>query len=118
MGVRVLLVDDEPELCELWSEMLTAAGHEVVSVGSVGAARERVAEGFAVAVVDWTLPDGKGSAVIAAIEAAGVGTRTVLVSGLGPMLPAGHGADVVLAKPFRLRELVQQVNQLAGASDG
>lgn len=114
MSERLLLVDDEPELRDLWSEVLSSAGREIVLAGSVSEARARIADQgpFAVAVIDWTLPDGKGDAVVRAL--AGSGTRTLLVSGLGPALPHGHGADAVLGKPFRLRELVQKVAELAG----
>lgn len=118
MGVRVLLVDDEAELRELWAEILEARGYAPVGARCVQDVRDLLAEGLdiGVAVVDWTLPDGRGSDVRALLRDGGITAPIVFASGLGPMLPEGHGGDAILAKPFRTRALVDLLDQLVAGS--
>ncbi len=114
MGLRVLLVDDERDLIELWCDVLASRGHEVVAADGVQRVRELVAGGLAVdvAVVDWTLPDGRGDTVLRTLRAAGLTCPVVFASGLGPLLPGDHGGQKVLPKPFRVRDLVRTVEEL------
>lgn len=114
MAARVLLVDDESELRMLWREVLEASGHEVVTAGSVAEVREAVGAGLRadVAIVDWTLPDGRGSDVREALRAGHVHCPVVFASGLGPLLPDGHGGVRVLTKPFRVKTLIEIIDEV------
>ena len=114
MGATVLLVDDEAELRALWREMLESVGHTCLEAGSVHDVRALVAgrPAIDIAIVDWTLPDGKGSAVRDTLIAAGFDIPLVFATGLGPVLPGGHGATRVLSKPFRMRALLDTVAEL------
>lgn len=117
MGARVLLVDDEQELRTLWREVLANAGHHVIEAGSVRDVRTWAPGAVAdVAVVDWTLPDGNGRAVLDVLRGSGIQCPVVYASGYGASLPRGHGGDAILAKPFRVRELVQLVATLTGGA--
>ena len=115
MPIRVLLVDDEVELRDLWREVLEDRGHAVTAVGSVAQVRQLVTDGLEVdvAVVDWTLPDGRGSDVRATLRAGRIDCPVVFASGLGPMLPPDHGGAKVLSKPFRVRALLDTVTEFA-----
>lgn len=116
MGVRVLLVDDEQELRALWREVLANAGHRVHEAGSVAEVRAWATDGQAdVAIVDWTLPDGTGGDVRDLLRAAGLTCPVLFASGYGASLPRGHGGDAILAKPFRVRDLLQAVDRLTGS---
>jgi two-component system response regulator PilR (NtrC family) len=58
---QVLVVDDEPDIRELLELTLTKMGLGVVSVGSMGEARERLKSArFDLCLTDMRLPDGEG----------------------------------------------------------
>ncbi|HEU4644180.1 MAG TPA: sigma-54 dependent transcriptional regulator, partial [Burkholderiales bacterium] len=58
---QVLVVDDEPDIRELLELTLTKMGLGVVSVGSMGEARERLRSArFDLCLTDMRLPDGEG----------------------------------------------------------
>jgi DNA-binding NtrC family response regulator len=110
MSLRVLVVDDDPGICEFVSDCLAEAGYHVRCAGSIPAAREAGAE-FApdVALVDMVLP-GRGSGTQLASELAANGAGVVLMSGYPDAM---DGQERLLfpfiAKPFRLRTLLQAV---------
>ena len=115
MKRNVLLVEDERELRELWCELLSANGCSVTVAETVGQARQALLgrdTPFDLALVDWTLPDGLGSEVIGLGRGLGGFRASVVTSGLGNRLPAGHGADAVLAKPFRVQDLLDLMERL------
>lgn len=114
MATRVLIVDDERELCALWSEVLADSGYEVSTFGSLADLQRGLDQSLSwdVAVIDWTLPDAKGPDVVRLLRSAGVDCPVVFASGLGPMLPDGHGGARVLGKPFRIRDLLRAVEDL------
>ena len=112
MGKSLLLVEDEVELLSLWTEILQGSGHDVVCTSTVAdacASLNQTDARFDLALVDWTLPDGNGGEVIALAQKLGNVSTLVLTSGLGHHVMGGHGADHMLAKPFRLRELLAMV---------
>ena len=113
--MRVLLVDDELELRALWREILEGLEFTVSVAGSVTEALGLLEDGarFDVAVVDWTLPDGVGSDVLRAIRKVDGSTAVIYASGLGPLLPATHGGDAVLDKPFKMRDLAATIRSFA-----
>ncbi len=116
MSLRVLLVDDENELRELWSEILQARGYDVAQARTLAEVRKHIDAGatFDVAVVDWSLPDGRGSDVRRVLHAGDSKVPVIFASGFGPMLPRDHGGDGVLSKPFRTRDLIAMIDALVG----
>ena len=66
MGARVLVVDDEPEICELVRVYLEAEGFEVETLGDGAAAVARVTDVNApqldLAILDVMLPGASGRA--------------------------------------------------------
>ena len=68
-GPRVLIVDDEPDLCELLAITLHGMDLPSDSVGSVAAAREALATGaYRLCLCDLRLPDGSGLELIEHIQ--------------------------------------------------
>src|SRR5262245_24411616 len=62
-GKRILVVEDEPLIAALLTDMLTADGHEVDSVGTGAAALQRIAQqAYDLIVSDLRMPelDGPG----------------------------------------------------------
>ena len=113
----ILMVEDEVELRDLWVEFLLGHGHQIQAEGTVrGActALEVRGDRFDAVLVDWTLPDGDGGEVVQHARRLAPGAHVVITSGMGPNLPRDHGADSVLAKPFKIRDLLHAVGIAAG----
>ena len=116
MGARVLVVDDEPEICELVRVYLEAEGFEVETLGDGAAAVARVTDDDApqvdLAVLDVMLPGASGLEVCRAIRArhsypvimlTARGEQADKICGLT------LGADDYVVKPFLPLELVARV---------
>lgn len=114
----LILLEDEPVLCEEMAEFLGEAGHEVVSTGTIAEFRQRFVPGLhAIAVVDLGLPDGDGLDLITELRAAGhrLGIIVLTARHAMPDKIAGltGGADHFLPKTAALEELGATVGALA-----
>jgi DNA-binding response OmpR family regulator len=118
--MRVVVVDDDRELCELVGTALTRDGHAVRSAGSLAETRAVLADADAdVLVLDLELPDGSGLELCRAL---GRGkTRILVLTATGDVAArvAGldAGADDYLVKPFAVAELRARVRALGRRSD-
>jgi DNA-binding response OmpR family regulator len=112
---KVLLIDDDPALLRLMAMAFKAAGFAVV-------AAENGRKGIRMAgtqkpdlvVTDIVMPDIEGIGAIRAIKGAARPPKVIAISGAGRgrgtdyLSWARHlGADEVLAKPFRMSELLR-----------
>jgi len=115
---RVLVVDDEPKLGKLVSEMLELDGHEVARASSGREALARLsAERFDVVLTDLRMPEVDGLAVLLAARAQPSPPEVVLMTAYGSTESAveamkGGAADYVV-KPFAMDELRMRVQRLA-----
>ena len=103
-GVSVLVIEDAPDIREVFTVLLRAEGADVVATGSGREAAELVSERrFDVVLSDLGLPDIPGDVLIRQILASSKGrTRVVAVTGYGePFVSRARqaGADVVFTKP-------------------
>ena len=118
MQHRILVVEDEPDLGELWAEYLTALGHDVAIAASRAAVVDYLEAGGVpeLAFVDWTLPDGRGDDVIRLLEVHADQCAVVVTSGLGVRVPPDLLPRVrtVLCKPFSLSDLHAALTALDG----
>jgi CheY-like chemotaxis protein len=97
-GVRVLIVDDEPNVRRSLGLLLRTAGHEVVECHRGRDAVERCAARPAeidVAIVDMMMPDMTGREVVAELRAVCPRLPVIVSSGFS----AGSELDAVLAQP-------------------
>jgi len=86
MGARILVIDDEPDMCELLSMALSAEGAEVVATTSSSDAFERVgSEDFDAVLTDLSMKEMDGLEVCHRIAAIHPNLPVIVVTGLGSM---------------------------------
>ncbi len=109
-GKRILVVDDEPFVCDAVRMMLAFDGHEVETANS---GREALAlfekDKFDVVITDFAMPAMKGDELAAAIKAKAPGQPVVMITAYAEMLHASgnplKGVDFMISKPFLLENL-------------
>ena len=111
---RILIIDDDIELCELITEYLEPEGYRVESVHEGNDAVERSLSGdYALAVLDYMLPGLNGFEVLRRIRAASrlpVVMLTARGDDVNRIIGLQIGADDYLPKPFNPLELVARIN--------
>ena len=123
---RILVVDDEPFVCDAVKMMLAFDGHEVETANSAQAALGLFEKGkFDLVITDFAMPVMKGDELAAAIKARAPGQPVVMITAYAEMLQASGnpltGVDFVISKPFlleNLREAIFKVLCEKNSSDG
>jgi len=116
--VRVLLVEDDPELASVLEDGLTEENFQIVRESTVDGARSRATLGtYDVIVLDIMLPGGNGFDLCRELRTRGVGTPVLMLTARDTVddrvRGLDSGADDYLTKPFAFRELVARVRALA-----
>ena len=114
MTEKILIVDDEPRVARLVSEVLSAVGYKVVAAATGKAAIEKVAlEQPDLVLLDILLPQGMdGYQVCAQIREFSdvpVIMLTAKARDIDVLRGFDAGADDYLTKPFNAKELVARV---------
>lgn len=112
--MTVLIVEGVPGLRRVLRGHLYDHGVDVVTAGSVAAARGQVTRReFMAVIVDLVLPDGSGLEVLDALRVDGSVAHVIVMSDSTDAADrAGafeHGADDYVVKPFLLRQLAARV---------
>ncbi len=112
--MRILLIEDEPEMAELIASDVEAAGFVVDYGRSSSEALESVKHAnYDLVLLDRRLPDGDGLALLPAIRQTRPGIRVMMLTALDAMKEkvAGldSGADDYLTKPYDKEELVSRI---------
>ena len=112
-NMRILLVDDEQEICLLLSAMLGRQGIECSSAYSLGEARLKL-KGIAydAAFVDIHLPDGLGYELTDTIRSTGAKMIAISAVDAEAINAMGHGVDLFIAKPFDRSTIFGGLRQL------
>jgi two-component system, OmpR family, response regulator len=114
--MRILVVDDEVDVRNVVVRALKADGHAVTAAPDLGTARQRIADGTDLMVLDLRLPDGFGLDLCRELRADGASLPILLLTALSQVAlrVAGldAGADDFLAKPFAVAELRARVRAL------
>ncbi len=117
---RILVIDDEKEICEMLSEKLESAGYEaeVAPNGKVGLTLQSK-KPFDLVITDIFMPEKEGIETIRELRRDYPAVRIIAISGgyrYGPeeLLEAARmlGADRTFAKPFKLNDLQEAIKEL------
>src|SRR5688572_27193287 len=113
---KVLIIDDDEELCDLVSEYLTVEGFETTSVHDGEAGLERALSGeFDLAILDVMLPKINGFDVLRNLRQKS-GLPVLMLTARGDdmerIVGLEIGADDYLPKPFNPRELVARLRAI------
>jgi len=107
---KVLVVDDDPAIVQLLTELLTKEGSQVMGCGTGGAAVAAGGEGrFDVVLADIRLPDMDGLQLLQAFQKASPESAVILMTAFGTVETAIQaikaGAYDYVPKPFKLDEV-------------
>ena len=116
--MRVLIVEDDPELAELLCDGLRAQRIDPTLAATFAEGRDRASGGsFDVIILDVRLPDGTGLDLCGALRRGGSTTPVLMLTALDGVDDRVRGlevgADDYVTKPFALRELVARLKALA-----
>lgn len=110
---KVLIVEDEGDMCLLLNIMLNGKEMELDHVKSLASAEEYLQkEQPAVVILDNKLPDGFGVDFIGTIKKDSPSVKIVMISGFDGSVKdvaLESGADIFLEKPFTKTQLYESV---------
>ena len=119
---KILVVDDDPEIVELFVDVLERDGRFEVKTAASGYDAGIMTQEFLpdLVILDYMLPDINGNVVCQTIRKnpAFEHTKIVIVSGvvnqdeINELLKAG--ADEFVKKPFNIEKLIERVCELLG----
>ena len=107
---RILVVDDEPFVCDAVKMMLDFDGHEVQTANSGQEALELFGKSqFDLVITDFAMPVMKGDELAIAIKAKVPGQPIIMITAYAEMLQSSgntlKGVDHMISKPFLLDDL-------------
>ena len=111
---RILVVDDEPFVCDAVKMMLAFDGHSVETATNGAEALALFdKENFDLVITDFAMPNMKGDALAAAIKARNPKMPVVMITAYAEMLQASAhtlpGVDQLISKPFLLENLREAI---------
>jgi CheY-like chemotaxis protein len=120
---RILVVDDEPFVCDAVKMMLAFDGHDVETANSGKEALAVFEEGkFDLVITDFSMPAMKGDELAAAIKARAPGQPIVMITAYAEMLQASGNplkcVDIVISKPFLLDNLREAISKALAPKAG
>lgn len=114
---KILLVEDDPEVCEVVADWLVDEHYTVDVVNNGAEAVERLRfDKYDVLIFDWQLPDLTGIEICKKFRSKGGNTPVLMLTGKSEIVDKetglDAGADDYLTKPFHPRELSARVRAL------
>ncbi len=122
---RILVIDDEEQICEMLHRKLESVGYDVEDApnGKIGLKLQQE-NPFDLIITDIFMPEKEGLETIREIRRESSGVKIIAITGgysSGPdeLLNVARmlGADRTFPKPFKLKELVEGVKSLLGDSE-
>jgi signal transduction histidine kinase len=110
----VLVVDDDPNSCNLLSMLLSDCGFSVITAGTGNAARPFLNRKVDLVITDQLMPDGDGWSVLQDWDA--IHVPVILLSSAPPHLPQDFPESVrfshVKLKPFNVDSLLVSISEV------
>src|SRR3990167_7353612 len=113
---RILIVEDDREMCRFLSELLTEEGYEVEIVYDGPSALEKYQQkGFDLTITDLMMPRMKGDELVRHLREIDPDALILLITAFGSIESAVDtmraGAFDYLTKPFRTDEILLSVSR-------
>ena len=110
---RILIVDDEQDLCEILHVNLMAEGYEAEVANSAQETLRKDVRGFDLLVIDVMMPGMSGFDMARQIRTSGIATPIIFLTARDAeedkLEGFEVGADDYISKPFSVRELMARV---------
>lgn len=119
---RVLVVDDDPQIVDLFVDLLGRDGRFEVKTASTGYDAGLLTESFRphLIILDYMLPDINGNVVCQRIRGNESYSDTKIIFVSGVVNPdevkalSEAGADDFIKKPFNIQKLIERMSELLG----
>ena len=114
---QIVIIDDEPDIAELFSEGLKMVGYKTVTFDDVEDAIEYISinrSNIALATVDWWMPLMDGFRIIKLISGIDSDIKFLLISGYDlteDQLRLDNNVSY-LKKPIRITQLIETVKKI------
>jgi len=113
---KILVVDDEPLVCEAVKMLLEFAGHEVIIAGDASEALELFEQGgFDLVITDYKMPGMKGDELAQALKARRPGQPVIMLTAHAEMIKTTAvplaGVDQLVSKPFQFTDLQDAIKK-------
>ncbi len=110
MEKRILILDDEKEICFLLSALLTRMGYDTDYAYTLKEGKEKFRqEAFDLVFLDLNLPDGLGYSLLPEIRENHKQTKVILISAHDELLKKiqaeKNGIDCFIDKPFNKEKI-------------
>ena len=116
MSKRILVLDDDTQLCALLAEALSDEGYRVLAYTSAGTAlaEQKRGEGVDLVVLDVYFPEMSGVTFLKRYRELDGHAKALIITGASPQHTAVRdaNADGFLAKPFDLEGFLRAVRDL------
>jgi CheY-like chemotaxis protein len=114
---RILVVDDEPLVCDSVQRMLVFYGHQVETAASGDEALARLEKTrFDLIIIDHFMPVMQGDELAAIIKQRLPGQPILIITAAAERLQSFEGAvpgkDFVVGKPFQMEELNEAIHRV------
>ncbi len=115
--MRILIIDDEPELCAQIAQTLRQQNYTADTAGDGPAALEKIfSDPYDLIILDIMLPGKDGFEVLGELRAEGIATPVLMLTAKGEVADRVKGldlgADDYLHKPFSIAELLARIRAL------
>jgi DNA-binding NtrC family response regulator len=113
MNERILIVEDDQDMREMLSEILSDSGYQTIAVLDAADALKMIRDDRAVldlVITDVRMPGVKGDEILAAVRASRAETPVLVITAFGTVEHAVEmvraGAHQYITKPFHMTELL------------
>ena len=116
-NLRILVVDDEQDICKVLNKFFSDQGHNVRCVDNgTEAIKLLKSENFDLVLCDLVMPEVSGRDVIKELNTLDKKPKVGLVTGWSEELESSHNEDLqidfIIRKPFDFSDLSKQINNV------